>query len=139
MGIKLLSDTGDHVHSFPKQHHDNGVKKHSDSNEMYKKVVRIIKNCRNHLIEIGQLAEDAMSSFFLECLVWNVHHDHFNKNTHKEAVNEIIVRVYSDMKETDKANGYTEVSNLMWLFKGQTKRTHNQAKIFLEKVYAHIN
>lgn len=138
-GIKLLSDSGDDIRSFPKQHHENGVQKHSDTNEMYKKVVRMIKNCRNHMIDSGQLATDAMPSFFVECLVWNISHHHFNKNNHKDAVNAVIVEIWNDMGNTTKANEYAEVSDLMWLFKGQTKRTHNQAKDFVAKVYALIN
>lgn len=138
-GIKLLSDSGEHVKSFPKQHYDNGIIKNSQTNEVYKKTVRMIKNCRNHLIDIGHINDQLMSSFFLECLVWNVPREYFNKTSHKDITNAVLRKIYDDMQGVESTHSYAEVSDLMWLFRGQTKRTIEQAKAFCEKVYTLIN
>ena len=138
-GIELISDEGNRIKSFPKQHYENGVQKNTRTNQSYKSTVRMIKNCRNHLIDNSHIDEKAMPSFFLECLLWNVPHAHYSKHTHKEIANEIIGKVYADMSTLEQAHNYAEVSDLMWLFKGQTTRTPEQAKVFLEKVYALIN
>lgn len=138
-GIQLLSDNGDTVRSFPKQHYDNGVGKNKNTDQFYKTTVRMIKNCRNHLIDNNQIEEKAMPSFFLECLVWNTPHDYFKKYSHKQVVNDVIKKIYADMSSIETAHNYAEISDLMWLFKGQTSRTVEQAKVFLEKAYDLIN
>lgn len=138
-GIELVSDDGSRIKSFPKQHYDNGVAKNTSTNQTYKATVRMIKNCRNHLIDNNHIDDKAMPSFFLECLVWNVPHSHFANYTHRQIVNEVIAKVYADMSTLEQAHGYAEVSDLMWLFKGQSARTPEQAKVFLEKIHALIN
>jgi len=62
-GVELVSDAGIHVHSFPKQHYDNGVAKNSDTDKMYKSVARILKNVRNELVEKGTISIDNMPLF----------------------------------------------------------------------------
>lgn len=138
-GIELVSDDGSRIKSFPKQHYDNGIAKNTSTNQTYKATVRMIKNCRNHLIGSNHIDDKAMPSFFLECLVWNVPHSHFENHTHRQIVNEVIAKVYADMSTLEQAHDYAEVSDLMWLFKGQSARTPEQAKVFLEKTYALIN
>lgn len=138
-GIELVSDDGKRIKSFPKQHYDNGVSKNTNTNQVYKATVRMMKNCRNHLIDNNHIDDKAMPSFFLECLVWNVPHSHFKNYTHKQIANEVIGKAYADMATLEQAHSYAEVSDLMWLFKGQSTRTPEQAKVFLEKVYTLIN
>ena len=138
-GIELVSDDGNRVRSFPKQHYENGVEKNKNTDQVYKSIVRTIKNCRNHLIDNNHIDDKAMPSFFLECLVWNVPHPHFKNYTHKEKVNDVLKKLYADMSVVETAHEYAEVSDLLWLFKGQSARTHEQAKTFLEKVYVLIN
>lgn len=138
-GIELVSDDGSRIKSFPKQHYENGVAKNTSTNQTYKATIRTIKNCRNHLIDSNHIDDKAMPSFFLECLVWNVPQPHFANYTHRQIVNEVIAKVYADMSTLEQSHDYAEVSDLMWLFKGQSARTPEQAKVFLEKIHALIN
>jgi hypothetical protein len=139
-GIQLFSDKGDIVRSFPKQHYENGIEKNKNTDQFYKSIVRTIKNCRNHLIDNNFIDDKAMPSFFLECLIWNIPHAHFKKSfSYREKVNNVIKKLYADMSVIETAHEYAEVSDLLWLFKGQSERTPEQAKTFLKKVYALIN
>lgn len=138
-GIQLFSDDGKTMNSFPDQHYKNGCKKNTNTNQNYKSVVRMFKNVKNNLIESEKIDEKFMPSFFLECLVWNVLHHHFDKYSDKDRINNIIEVLWSDMDNVEKSNNYAEVSDLMWLFKGQTLRTPENAKTFLNKAYNLIN
>lgn len=102
-GIELVSDVGVHIHSFPKQHYDNGVSKNDSTDKMYKSIVRILKNVRNELTDKGNVTLEKMPSFFLECLVWNVlPNTHFQKNTYADATRAIIATVWNEMREAKK-------------------------------------
>jgi hypothetical protein len=138
-GIKLISDKGESIASFPDQHYENGCAKNDITNRNYKAVVRVLKNVRNDLVDNGKIDEKLMSSFFLECLVWNVLHHHFYSQLNKDSINNIIQVLWSDMCDIERADNYAEVSDLMWLFKGQTQRTPEKAKTFLAEAYNLIN
>lgn len=111
-GIGLLTDRGIRVHSFPEQHYDNGVTKNNVTDKMYKSAVRILKNIRNGLIEQNIITDKDMPSFLLECLVWNVPANNFQKDTYWDAVKATIVRVWNDMRSVEEAREYAEVNDL---------------------------
>ena len=138
-GIKFISDNGEHIESFPKQHYNKGASKNTSTNEMYKKTVRMLKNCKNGLIDNACIIDEDMPSFFLECLVWNVPEIYFNYGNYKDVVNSVLEKIYADMKDFKKADTYAEVSDLKWLFRGKNERTPEKAKIFCEKAYKLIN
>lgn len=138
-GVEFEQDSGPRISSFPKQHFDNGVSKNSHSKEMYKPIVRILKNVRNELIADGSISKDLVSSFFLECLVWNVlPHSHFWESTYTDAVKNILVQLYADMTDPEKAIQYAEVSDLKWLFKGSTRYSPKQAIEFASKAWDYL-
>jgi len=59
-GIELVSDDGNRVKSFPKQHYENGVEKNKNTDQVYKSIVRTIKKCRNHLIDNNHIDDKAI-------------------------------------------------------------------------------
>ena len=66
------------VINYPKIHYNNGVKKHQNTNNQYKSVVRIFKNTRNYLGEEDYISSSLAPSYFLECLLYNVPNDKFS-------------------------------------------------------------
>ncbi len=134
-GIAFDTEAGVRVVSFPEQHYTNGVTKNDVAGRAYKAVVRILKNIRNDLIEQSSITQDAMPSFFLECLVWNVPNSNFQQRTYTEMTREVIVKLWNDLGNPEVAPNYAEVSDLLWLFKGQTRRTPDQGRIFLQQAW----
>jgi predicted nucleotidyltransferase len=134
-GIQFFTDDGTEVISFPEQHYENGVSKNEDTARMYKAIVRILKNIRNELIDRGKITENLISSFYLECLIWNVPNNTFNKETYLSATKAIIEKIFMDMSDSYKSDDYAEVSDLLWLFKGQRKRTPQQARDLMLKAW----
>jgi hypothetical protein len=73
-GIKFFDKNGRCVLNYPKAHYDNGVAKNSENRTQgrFKPAVRMFKNARSRATERGYLAQDAASSYFVDCLIYNV-------------------------------------------------------------------
>ncbi len=75
LGITLLDlETRRWVNNFPKLHLANGSAKneYSRTRNNYKPTIRMIKNARNKLIQLGKISESTAPSYFVECLLYNV-------------------------------------------------------------------
>ena len=133
-GIKLIADDASVVLSYPHQHYENGVSKTKATGRMYKRIVRILKRIRNELINARQIQEGLVSSFFIECLVYNVPNSYFLSGQYKQTLRNILVKLFNDMKDEAIANDYKEVSELQWLFRGST-RSPQDAKLFIQSCW----
>lgn len=133
-GIQFYADDGKQIDSFPEQHYANGVAKRAVTGQMYKKIVRILKKLRSELVEANTISDKLVSSFLIECLVYNVPNDHFIAGSYKQTLKNVITRIYNDMDDMTKGNKYVEVSELKWLFTG-TSRSMSDAKDFMLKCW----
>ena len=136
-GIQFFSDNLDKIVSFPNQHYTEGVDKTDATGRMFKRTVRILKVLRNRLIDEGSISEDFASSFFIECLVYNVPNSLFIPGNYTQTTKNIITRIYNDMGDESIANNYAEVSDLKWLFRGNGKRTPSIGREFILKCWQH--
>ncbi|MFC1951649.1 nucleotidyltransferase [Chloroflexota bacterium] len=75
-----LSDDHRWVVSYPQQHHQRGLKKEKATNNRYKRTIRMFKVARNHLVENDVIKSETASSYFIECLLYNVPNDLFKAN-----------------------------------------------------------
>lgn len=134
VGIALIPDNSPNViGSFPEQHYANGVSKNERTARNFKAVVRVLKNARNQMVDEGLFTRDAMSSFFIECLVWNAADTHFGHATHRANARAVGAAVWNDMRDTLRSGAYTEASGLLWLFRDG--RTPAQAEAFMSAVW----
>lgn len=60
------------IKNFPTQHSANMTKKHQETKNRLKPMVRIFKNIRNHMISNKLLAEGLAPSYFIEGMLYNV-------------------------------------------------------------------
>jgi len=137
-GLCFWADNREYIISFPEQHYDNGVGKNDETKRMYKGIVRILKNIRNQLVDGSVIPQKDMPSFFLECLVWNVPNSLFFVPTYRAAIRSIVATIWSDMGDPSKASDYAEVSDLRWLFRGNSHRTFQQARSFMEHAWTFV-
>lgn len=134
-GIQFNSDTGAKIISFPKQHYKNGVAKTEATGRMYKRIVRILKVIKNNLIDSGSISEELASSFFIECLVYNVPNDQFVVGNYTQTLKNVITKVYNDMGDPAVANKYVEVSGYKWLLGSDAKRPPANGREFMLKCW----
>jgi hypothetical protein len=76
-GIAFITAGGKLTENFPRQHSANLTKKHQDTNNRLKPIVRIFKNMRNHMLDKKLLAEGVAPSYFIEGMLYNVPDDKF--------------------------------------------------------------
>lgn len=97
--------------NFPEQHRDNCTTKHQNTNEWFKKVVRVYKNMRNRMVEDGYLKEGVAPSYFIEGMLWNV-------PVHKYGVSfeDSFIATYDWIVECDKAK-LACANDLYWLLR----------------------
>jgi nuclear transport factor 2 (NTF2) superfamily protein len=117
IGTKLLSDEGYPIINYPKQHIDNAKKKNSETLKRYKRLTRIVKRIRYKMIDDGELVSDNISSFLLECLVWNIpDRVLLDYDTWTDRLKESLRYLYHNTKEDKDCKEWGEVSELLYLF-----------------------
>jgi hypothetical protein len=110
-GVYFQADSGEIIKSYPLKHIENGKQKNSQTLRRYKRLTRIFKKIRYHMIANGVNVSDHITSFLLECLVWNVPNHVFNNNITWEArLRAAIVHLYESTEDGSKCEKWGEVS-----------------------------
>ena len=129
-GTRFYAKDGSQVTNYPKVHIKNGTDKNNRTNYKYKKLVRIMKHVKNEMVDDGKTNGDKITSFLVECLVWNVPDSTITGyNSWTETVKQAIIYLYNAIKD-DKHKEWGEVSELLYLFRGR-KWTDQDAKQWL--------
>lgn len=137
-GIKYFAKDGAEVINYPKDHISNGQQKNNDTNYEYKKLVRIMKHIRNDMVDDGTADGGIITSFLIECLVWNVPNDIITgSNTWTGTLLNAIVYLWSAIKD-DKHREWGEVSERLYLFHSERKWTAEGTKGFLDNMYNYL-
>lgn len=137
-GIKYYAKDESEVINYPKDHITNGKVKNISTNYKYKKLVRIFKCIRNKMCNDGIITKDKITSFLVECLVWNVPDKNITKyTTWNETVKQSIIYLYNGIKNNE-CNQWGEVSERLYLFNSNRKWTQADAKDFLLKMWNYM-
>ncbi len=129
-GIQLYAKDGRKVTNYPKIHIKNGTAKNNRTNYQYKKLVRIMKHIKNNMVDDGKANGDKITSFLVECLVWNVPDSTImGYSTWNETVKRAVAYLYNAIND-GKHEEWGEVSKLLYLFRGR-KWTDQDAKKWL--------
>lgn len=135
VGAKLRSDDYQWIVNFPKQHIENGISKNTKTNRRFKRLTRLHKRLKQQLKD-AEVVNDCITSFLLECLVWNVPNDVFNDHdTWNERLKQSIVFLYERTKNDKLSEEWVEVSELLYLFRGRRKWTRNDVYIYMVQLY----
>lgn len=137
-GIKFFAKDGAVVINYPKDHISNGIQKNNITNYEYKKFVRIMKHIRNDMIDVGMTDGDIITSFLIECLVWNVPNGTITgSNTWAGTVQNSIGHLWNAI-EDDKHKEWGEVSERLYLFHSGRKWAAEGTKAFLYNMYNYL-
>jgi hypothetical protein len=137
-GVKYVARDGTEVINYPKDHIINGKQKNNNTNYEYKKLVRIMKHIRDDMVDDGKTDGDKITSFLIECLVWNVPNDTITvSNTWTGTVQNAIGHLWNAIKD-DKHKEWREVSERLYLFHSVRKWTAEGTKDFLYNMYNYL-
>lgn len=139
LGAKLRTDAGQQIINYPKQHIDNGRQKNSNTFRRFKRLTRVFKKLRYHMIDDNVKVSDSVTSFLLECLTWNVPNSIFNDNdTWQDRLKSSIAHLYEHTAEEQKCDEWGEVSELLYLFRGNRKWTKQSVNVFLVDAWNYL-
>jgi hypothetical protein len=138
-GVEFVSRKGVRIVNWPVQQHDNGVTKNKATHERFKAMVRALKNLRVEMDDQkNAAAAKPMSSFLIECLVWNVPDGKFGHATYYDDMKEVLRFLYANTKEAATCAEWREESDLKWLFKGKAAWTPAQVNAFVLAAWRHV-
>ncbi len=134
-GIKFHTITDgkkNEIINYPKIHIENGKTKNTETQRSYKRTVRIFKRIRYRMIDEKIPVNSGITSFLLECLLWNVPNSFYNDyETWTERINHILEYLYQKTKDEDSCNKWREVSEMFYLFHSKRKWNVEMTNQFL--------
>lgn len=129
-GTWFYSKSGQEIKNYPKEHKENGIIKNKRTNYKYKKLVRIMKHIKNDMVEANIVDGDKITSFLVECLVWNIPDNIIvGYDTWTETVKNSIGFLFNEIKD-GRNKEWTEISKMLYLFRGR-KWTEQDVKNWL--------
>ena len=138
-GVRYYAKDGTIVFNYPKQHIENGKWKNARTQKRFKRLVRIFKKIRYKMIDEGIQVSDSITSFLLECLVWNVPEDVFNGyETWSDRLKEAIWYLYNHTKTDEQCKAWTEVSEYLYLFCDNRKWTREDVNKFMLQMWQYL-
>ena len=130
-GVAFYSDSDILIINFPEQHTENGIQKNNITRRRYKRIVRILKRFKSKMKEDGVLVSDAITSFLIESLVWNVRDDIFNQsNNYSDILKNVLADIYHNISKD-----WYEVSNILKLFDDDRKWSVDDVRSFINQVW----
>lgn len=134
-GVQFFDKSGNKIINFPEQHYTNGVKKNNLTNRKYKRIVRILKRCKYQLIEQGDKRVKNISSFGIECAIYNVANYYFAADSLEQAVENVLASLYARTKQESPCHNWTEVNEILPLFTDDRAFTADDINYFAAKAY----
>lgn len=111
-GVLIKTNKGKVIINYPEQSRINSVRKNKTTLYYYKKIVRILKNIKNDFAESNIEIAKKVSSYGLECLIYNVPNHYFSSNWGTLSLKQITCNVvkylcdnsdlYPTFKETNE-------------------------------------
>ncbi len=143
-GVVLYADNNQYtqITNYPKQHLKNGVEKNAETLKRFKRLTRIFKNVRVKMDNENYYKNENITSFLLECLVYNVPTVTYNNNKNICVWNDILKDAIcylwnSTKEESDVYKNWGEVSELLYLMKGH-KWTRQDVHDYLLKMWNYL-
>lgn len=110
-GICFFTGSDVKIANYPKQHSANLTRKHQDTQNWFKPMVRILKNLRGKLIDEQMIEAGVAPSYYLEGLLYNVPNDMFTTSYQDSLINCINWIARADRSKFLCAN---EQYHLLW-------------------------
>lgn len=139
LGTKFFSDSGKGVTNFPKQHIDNATEKNKKTSRKFKRLTRLHRKLRYKMIEDDIKVNKNITSFLLECLMWNVPNKIIIENDNwNDLLKQSIIYIDNKTKEKDSCSEWGEVSELLYLFKGNRKWTYSDVNSYMIQLWNYL-
>lgn len=116
-GSRVYPKSGGHKDNFPAIQLERGRAKTQATSRRYKRMVRALKKLQTVLISNGALEEE-LPSYLIECIVYNVPNDEFNKLTYVADMRNVLAFLFNGTLTSASCSDWHEVHELRYLFRG---------------------
>jgi len=137
-GNEFRPDKGGRIINWPNQNYYNGVEKNKATGNRFKYITRVLKRLRNDMIENNIAAAKPISSYLIECLVWNVPNNGFGHKEYKSDVRYVLAHTFNETLNSDNCREWGEVNEIKYLFRQSQPWTVEQAHAFLASAWDYI-
>ena len=137
-GVEFVTRKGRYIINWPEQQFRNGIDKNQATGERYKAMVRALKNLRAEMQDQGNASAEPMSSFLIECLVFNVDNDRFGHTTYYDDMKEVLRLIYHATTSDENCAKWVEESRLKYLFHPVQPWTRAQANAFVLAAWNYV-
>lgn len=139
LGAKFKADGGTWIVNFPKQHIENGIHKNSNTQKRFKRLTRLYRKLRYKMKDDGVTFNSNITSFLLECLVWNVPNRIMNDyDTWTDRLKQSIIYIHEQTKEEDTCKEWGEVSELLYLFHSDRKWSRTDVNQYMVQLWNYL-
>lgn len=139
-GVEIRPDSGGRIPNWPErlfdlpewppQHYENGNAKNDATRRRYRGMVRILKTLRNRMEEEKIRSAKPIKGFLVECLIFNVPNGSFQGQSWTADLKAALAYLWSNTQADATCSDWTEVSRLIYLFRGDPKK-REEANAFL--------
>lgn len=138
-GVQFVSDSRKKIINFPLQHIENGKRRNALTQKRFKRLTRVFRKIRYKMIDDGTTVPDGITSFLMECLVWNVPNHVLNgSSSWTERLRAAVTYLYQQTLTDDKCEEWGEVSELLYLFRGGRKWTRQMVNEYLVQMWQYM-
>jgi len=138
LGARFNTDKGKKITNYPKQHISNGIKKNTNTSRKFKRLTRLHRKLRYKMLNDDINVNTNITSFLLECLVWNIPNSIFNDyDTWNDRLKQSIIYLYQNTKEKKDCSEWGEVSELLYLFVGR-KWSHTDVNEYMQQLWNYL-
>lgn len=137
-GTAIYPVRGGLIVNWPEQNYENGVAKNERTGTSFKKLVRVIKNLRNDMVEANIAAAEPIPSYLIECLVWNVPDEGFAHSAYHDDVRYILAHIFNDTRTDDLCQEWPEENELKYLFGPHQPWSRKQVNDFVHAAWNYI-
>lgn len=140
LGAKFIPDSKIRgTLNFSKQHIKNAINKNTNTTKRFKRLTRLHRKLRYQMIDDRIAVSENITSFLIECLVWNVPNRIMNDNeTWTERLKQSIVYIYEKTSTEDDCKDWGEVSELLYLFKGNRKWSYEDVNNYMVLLWNYL-
>lgn len=134
-GIKYFASDHTSVVNYPKVHIKSGIAKNTQTGRNYKRLVRVIKRLRNKMALDNYFNNENITSFLIECLIWNVPNKYINNyDTWDETIKQTLIFLNESIKDSSYEK-WGEVSEMLYMFHSGRKWTINDVQSFINSLW----
>ncbi len=138
-GSKVFKKDGTSLENYSDQQLTNGRAKNTATNRSFKRAVRILKRLENAMVD--DKYHDALPSYFMECLVYNVPNSILNRSTWTETIKGVLGHIYNELdgpEPSDNDDRWLEVNECKYLFFGGQPWSRKDGRDFAQAGWSYL-